>query len=261
MSQDYKLLRSASRAAVRLAAERPRVTEGRTHSKRFLRSAVGLLFALGVSSSPGGAETLESVLARIDREAGTFRDLTARLQKTTHTAVLNDTSQESGTVWIKRSGARDLIMRIEFTEPNPRALGFEGSKGQIYYPKIQTVQIYDLGKNRSLVDQFLLLGFGTSGRDVAKNYTMKVIGEETVGGEECTHLELTPKSSEVLQYIQKVELWIPHTAGHPVQQKILQPGGDYMLIAYSEMQWNPRLQEGAFRLNLPKGVKREYPQK
>ena len=228
---------------------------------KLLRTAVGLLFALGVVGPAGGADTLESVLARMDREAGTFRDMTARLQKITYTAVLNDTSQESGTVWIKRSGARDLIMRIEFTGPNPRALGFEGSKGQIYYPKIQTVQIYDLGKNRSLVGQFLLLGFGTSGRDVAKNYTMKVIGQETAGAEKCARLELTPKSSEVLQYIQKVELWIPETAGHPVQQKILQPGGDYMLIAYSEMQWNPRLQEGAFRLNLPQGVKREYPQK
>lgn len=228
---------------------------------KLLRAAVGLLLALGVSGPLGGAEPLESVLARMDREAGTFRDLTARLQKTTHTAVLNDTSQESGTLWIKRSGARDLIMRIEFTEPNPRALAFEGSSGQIYYPKIQTVQIYNLGKNRSLVDQFLLLGFGTPGRDVAKNYTMRVLGQETVGADNCTRLELTPKSSEVLQYIQKVELWIPETAGHPVQQKILQPGGDYMLIAYSQIQWNPQLQEGAFRLNLPKGVKREYPQK
>ena len=33
---------------------------------------------------------------------------------------------------------------------------------QIYYPKSNTVEEYDLGKERAMIDQFLLLGFGSS---------------------------------------------------------------------------------------------------
>ena len=222
---------------------------------------LAFLLAGGLSRPLAAADTLEAVLARMDKEAAGFRDLSAQLKKTSYTAVLNDNSQESGAVWIKRSRPRGLTMKVEFSGPNERALGFENSQGQIYYPKIQTVQIFDLGKSRRLVDQFLLLGFGTSGKEAAKNYQLAVGGQEVAAGQKCTRLELVPKSSEVLQHLQKVELWIPENAGHPVQQKFFQRGGDYTVIIYTDLKLNPALPETSFRLNLPKGVKREYPQK
>jgi outer membrane lipoprotein-sorting protein len=207
------------------------------------------------------AETLDAVLARMDQEAAAFHDLNGQLVKTTYTAVLNDTSKEAGEVWIQRAGRRDMRMRIEFTGANPRAIEFHASKAEIYYPKIRTVQVYDLGKSRSLIDQFLLLGFGTPGRELSKGYKMKVIGEDAAGGQACTRLQLTPVSQEVLKYVTQVELWIPLDAGHPVQQRFLQPGGDFVLIAYSGIRLNPNLPETSFRLDLPKDVKVEYPQK
>jgi hypothetical protein len=40
-----------------------------------------------------------------------------------------------------------------------------------------------------------------------------------------------------------------------------QPGGDYSLATYTKMQINVNIPESVVKLNLPKGVKREYPQK
>ena len=34
------------------------------------------------------------------------------------------------------------------------------------YPKLKTVQEIDLGKRTDLIDQFLLVGFGTSGQEL-----------------------------------------------------------------------------------------------
>ncbi|MEN6603067.1 MAG: hypothetical protein ABFD86_11690, partial [Bryobacteraceae bacterium] len=57
-----------------------------------------------------------------------------------------------------------------------------------------------------------------------------------------------------------VDLWISAANGQPVQQKFLEPSGDYNLIAYSNVQLDVNISDQAF--NLPtKGVKREYPQK
>lgn len=221
---------------------------------------VAFVFAICSPALTVRAETVEAVLARMDRAAVSFRDMTAQFKKSTFTAVLNDTSEESGAVWLKRS-RRSVAMRTEIGQPEPRSIGLEDNNGEIYYPKINTVQIYDLGKERGLVDQFLLLGFGSSGKELARSYTVKVAGEEVVEGRETARLELFPKSAKVLEQIKKVELWIPLDAGYPVRQRILQPGGDFYLISYSDIKINPNLSDNEFRLKLPPGVKKDYPQK
>lgn len=216
--------------------------------------------AVAVAVAAAGAEDLSAVLDRLDREAASFRDLTAQVRKASFTAVLKETNQETGAVWMKRAGGR-VLMKVEITEPDPRSLALEGTTAQIYYPKIRTVQIYDLGKSRALLDQFSLLGFGTPRRELERNYRIRLGGEEVVEGRRTVRLELTPKSEKVRQQVEKVELWIPTDAGYPVQQRFLQPGGDYYLIRYADVRRNTGLSDAACRLNLPRDVRREYPQK
>lgn len=218
------------------------------------------LLLLSVAAGLASAEPLDQVLARMDKEAAIFRQMTAKFTRTDFTAVLNDTRQESGVMWMRKSGKK-LEMRGEFTGQDARSFGFRDSKGQLFYPKINTVQIYDLGRQRSLLDQFLLLGFGSSGSEIARNYSIKVAGEEAVGGRRTTRIELVPKSQQVMDQIQKVYLWIPDNAGHPVQQQFMQPGGNYNKVVYSDIQINPNLPDSDFQLNLPPGVKKEYPQR
>ncbi len=225
-----------------------------------MRAIPVLLCLMGVASAAASAETLDQVLARMDKEATGFRQMTARFTKTNFISVLNDTTSESGSLWMKKSGKK-IEMRGEIAGTDTRSFGFRDNKGEIYYPKINTVQIYDLGKERSLVDQFLLLGFGSSGKDIAKTYSMKVAGEEVLDGRKTTRLELIPKSRQMLEQIQKVYLWIPENAGHPVQQQFLQPGGNYYKVVYSDVQINPNLPDREFALKLPAGVKKDYPQR
>lgn len=196
----------------------------------------------------------------MDHEAAAFKSVTGTLKKITFTAVLNDTATETGRMWLKRSG-RALVMRTDIEQPDARSIGIEDTRAEIYYPKINTVQIYDLGKERALVDQFLLLGFGSPGKDLPQSYKISLAGEETVEGVRASHLELIPKNPKVLEQIRKVELWIPLESGHPVQQRFMQPGGDYYLVTYSDLKLNSGLPDTAFRLKFPAGVKKEYPQK
>jgi outer membrane lipoprotein-sorting protein len=220
-----------------------------------------ILVALLVAAlMPAMADSAQDLLARMDRDAAGFHEITAKLKKTEFTAVVDDLSVESGQMWLRRAG-RAITMRVEIAQPQPKSVGVEDDKAEIYYPKLNTVQIYDLGKAGALVDQFLVLGFGSSGQDLLKNYAVTLGGEETVNGQRTTRLDLVPKSAKVLEQIQKVQLWIPPGAGYPVQQKIFEPGGNYYLFTYSDIKLNPGLPESAFRLKLPAGVHKEYPQK
>lgn len=230
-------------------------------SKRIDMIMKALAQILLAAALPLSAETAPDVLARMDAEAPAFHQITAKLKKTEFTEVLNDTTVEAGNFWLRRTN-RGIVMRTEFTTPkNQRAVGVEGNRAEIYYPNINTVQIYDLGKFGSLVDQFLVLGFGNSGKEIGKSYTVTLGGEETVGGQKTSRLELIPRSEKVRGQFDRIELWIPLKAGHPVQQRLNQPNGNYYLFTYTDIKLNPSLPVADFRLTLPAGAKKEYPQK
>jgi len=222
------------------------------------RLVLSCLLVLSPSARP--AEPLAAVLAKLDTSAATFRGATAKLTRIRHTAIINDDSQEHGTFRMLRSG-RQVTVLIEFGEPDPKTYFFRDRKGEIYYPKLALVQEYDLGKYRTLVDQFLLLGFGSSGKDLARGYTIQIAGEEKVGGAAAVHLQLTPKSAEVAEKLKLAELWISPDGASTLQQKFLERSGDYTLVRYADLKLNPDIPADSLRLNLPPGVKRESPMK
>ena len=117
-----------------------------------------------------------------------------------------------------------------------------------------------MSKFRDLLEQFFLLGFGTSRASLLASYNVRLVGPDTVNGQKTECLELIPKSKEVLQHLTKLEMWVGDN-GYPLQQKFYLPGGDYELATYSDMKINPDLPDSALKLKLPKNVKKEYPQR
>lgn len=207
------------------------------------------------------AETLDQVRARMDASAAAFQSLQADVEKTTYTAVIRDKQVESGTFLLKKVKPGDLRVRMEISQPDKKSIALSRSKYEIYLPKISTVQEFNLGKYRNLVDQFLLLGFGTPTRELMKGYEMKVLGAEMLDGKNTTKIELTPKSETVREHLRRVEMWIPPNDGNPIQQKFYQPSGDYFLSTYTNVKVNAPIADKELALALPKGVKREQPQK
>lgn len=208
------------------------------------------------------AAAAPDVLTRVDQAASGFKSVAAEIRQVYHVAVINDDTVDIGVIRLKRTRSRQYKMLIDISKPDAKTITLEGRKAEVFYPKINTVQEYDLDKNqRGLVDQFLLLGFGSTSKELVGAYTIRAVGAETIAGEASTHLELTPKSREVLQHLTKVDLWLSDAKGYPVQQKFLLPGGDYRMVTYKNVKINTDLPDSALKLLLPRGVKRETPQK
>ena len=205
--------------------------------------------------------SLSATLARMDEAAAQFKGLQADVQKTAHTAVMNEDSVDAGTIVVKRPKPNDIRVLFDFKPPNPRQVLIAGVKVDIYYPGINTEQEYNLGKSRSLVEQFMLLGFGSNSKDLESAYSIRLGGPETVAGQKATRLELIPKSQEVLAHLKRVDLWISDAMSIAVQQKLYEPGGDYLLATYTNIKLRANLPDSAVKMDLPKSVKREYPQK
>lgn len=208
------------------------------------------------------AADLDAVLANMDKASSGFQSMQAGVRWVKYTALVDDETTEEGTIIVRRAKNKGVDLLIEFQKPYPYYLAIQGTKVEIYRPKIAEVQEYDLSKKREMLDQALLLGFGTAGKFLSENYNVKLIGEEQAAGHDTVKLELVPKSPEMLKNIPRIEMWISKAAWQPVQQKMWQPAkGDYRLYTYTNIKPNPTLQDKAFQLKIPKGVKRVYPQR
>jgi outer membrane lipoprotein-sorting protein len=211
------------------------------------------------------AQVSPELLQRFDAGAARFQSMSASVTYITHTEVLNEDSTETGQVLMKKVAAGEVQGLINFTAPNQRSVTFEKRRVQVYYPKINTLQIYDLERHGEQLDKFLMIGFGTSGSELAKDYSMTVVGVEPLKGQpgvQCMHLELIPKAGEAREYVKKLELWIPeHGDPYPMLEKITEPSGDSRTITYNDLKINPQLQPDALKLKLPPGVKTERPGK
>ncbi len=208
-------------------------------------------------TSPQTNWTVDNVLKQLDSQAGEFHSLTADFERTKVTVVVDDKSTESGQIFVRR----DDKMRIEMLQPDPRTILRDGDNFYIYNPKIHRVEEYNLGKKKSLVDQFLLLGFGTSGGELRKSYLVTLEGEETLDNRKVVLLELTPKSDEVRNQFSKIELWIDESTWLTAQQKFYETGsGDYFIIRYKNIARNVPIADPRFKPHWPHGTAHVKPQ-
>lgn len=203
-----------------------------------------------------GRWTIEGVLGMMDRAAQDFRTLTADIEHIKYTAVVKDTSTETGHIFVRR----DEKMRIEINKPDPRVILREGDNLFVFNPKINRVEEYNLGKNRAMVDQYVLLGFGTKGENIRKGYLVSIVGEEELDNKKTVLLELTPKSDAIRNQISKIQMWVDQASWLPVQQKFFEAGsGDYFLFHYTNEMKNLKIADGKFKQDWPKSATRIKP--
>lgn len=219
--------------------------------------AVSFFSITDAFATPQTSGTLDNVLKQMDAQAANFHSLTADLERTKVTVVVNDKSVETGRIFVRS----DDKMRIEVTQPDARTILRDGDTFYIYNPKIHRVEEYNLGKKKSVVDQFLLLGFGTSGSSLKESYTVTLKGEETLDNRKVLLLELLPKTDEVRKQLSKIQLWLDESTWLPAQQQFFETGsGDYFIIRYRNLNRNVRIPDNEFKPHWPHGTTKVQPQ-
>jgi len=200
--------------------------------------------------------TLESVFHQMDTEAKDFHSVSADIERTKVTVVVNDRSTETGTIQVR--GDR---MLLELKAPDPRTVLRTGDTLFVYHPGLKRVEEYNLGKNRALLDQFLLLGFGTDSGEMKKAYLVTLLKEDKIDDHKTVQLELTPKLEAVRSQISKIQIWLDEASWLPVQQEFFEAGsGDYSIVKYSKIVRNPNLSDAQFKPHWPKGTEKIKPQ-
>ncbi len=220
-----------------------------------IKLLIPVLCAFAAASSIQ-AESVESVLSRMDQAAPLFHGMSANVEMTTYTKIISDTTVDNGILRIQRQAGKGTRAILDFSgEKDAREIAFLGNLIRIYYPNLKLYQDYDVGKNSDVLNQFLLLGFGSSGKELSENYEITAAGSENVAGQETTKLLLIPKSQKVKDRLGRIEMWIPNGAGYPIQQQFYEPSGNFRKVTYSQIKINPPM-KGTLELKLPSGAKK-----
>jgi outer membrane lipoprotein-sorting protein len=200
--------------------------------------------------------TLESVFSELDSHAASFHGLSADVDRTKVTVVVNDHSNNPGTILVQ--GEK---MLLQMKPPDARTVLRTGDTLYVYTPGLTRVEEYDLGKNRALVDEFMLLGFGTRGRQLQQSYQVTLAGEPSVDDKKTVELELIPKSQGVKNQFSKIQIWYDPVTWLPIQQEFYENGsGDYSIVHYSNVVKNPKIDDSQFKPHWPKGTEKIKPQ-
>lgn len=215
-------------------------------------SVVLCLLPISLASS----QTADAVLGRMDKAAAGFHAVSANVQLKTYTAILKDTTLEHGTFKMQRKGSEVRAILDFSSEADSRIIGIMGKLVGIYYPTRNLYQSFDVGKNVDVLNQFLLLGFGSSGKDLAHSYAVSAVGQEKIADRQTTKLLLEPKDPEVRKKLSRIEIWVPDDAAYPVQQEFYAPEGNYRIVTYKDVQLNPPI-KGKLELKVPSGVKKQ----
>ncbi len=192
--------------------------------------------------------SLQDVLHQMDETAAKFRTAQASFTWIQYNKVIDDIADtQKGKIYFRRSG-KDIQMAADITEPSAKQLIFSEGRIQVYQPQMDQVDIYDAGAHREEFESFLVLGFGGSGDDMLKSFTVKFLGNEKIGGTDTAKLDLIPKSEKVKQNFSHIVLWIDLQRGISIQQQLFETSGDYRLAKYSDIQVNQKISDNVFKL-------------
>jgi len=214
-----------------------------------LRSSTALPFPRKGKLPPD----LSEILSRMNDAAKRLKTLTANLEYTKVTVLVNDKSTEQGRLFFRKGKTPEV--RIEMQQPESKVILFKKNKAEIYLPKINQVQEYSLEQKSDLVEEFLLLGFGAETGELRKSYTIKYLKEEEVGGDTTAVLELIPRKESLASQLTKIQMWVSEDSWTPAQQQFFEPSGDYLIARYTAVKINLRFPPSTFELPPAAGAK------
>ncbi|HUV13672.1 MAG TPA: outer-membrane lipoprotein carrier protein LolA [Acidobacteriota bacterium] len=220
-----------------------------------IRGLISFLAVAVTSSVFGyGQITLDEILENMDRVGADLKSMRAGLQQKKWTDILEEYDEGESGRFLFLKDKQGIYLRKDIDDPTTNFLVIKEGTVLFYQPSIKQAQEYKMGRHKDKAE-FLLLGFGSDQATLAETYDISFKGEEEIGGQKTYQLELKPKSEQVAAFFSRIELWIDGEKWVPIQQKLVEPTQDHLLIRFEDLELNPKLSKGDFNVKLPKDVR------
>lgn len=198
---------------------------------------------------------LDTVLHHMDEASTRFQSAEADFRWDLYERVVKQTTTQNGSIYFLRKGtptSSSTEMGAKIAPPSARFLEYKGGKLRIFDPVANHLQLLKAGDRQAMYESFLTLGFGGSGKDLAKAWTITYQGTEplTDGNSkiDTAKLDLVSKDSGVRNMFTHITIWIDPTRGISLKQQFFTPSEDQKIAFYSHIRYNQKVDTGTFAL-------------
>ncbi len=184
---------------------------------------------------------LDAVIRQLDAASAKFKSAEADFQWDFYERVVKQTTTQHGSIYFKKNGA-NLEMGAKVNPPGAKFFSFKDGKLAVFDPGTHDLKIFTAGKNKAQYESFLTLGFGGSGSELVKAWTVTYVGTEPLsdGGTTITtsKLDLVSKDPNVRNMFTHIVIWVDLTRGISLKQQFFTPSEDYKTTTYTNIRYN-----------------------
>jgi outer membrane lipoprotein-sorting protein len=208
---------------------------------QFAASALVFAAAFGLAAQPK-ADRLQEVLSQMDAASRNFHSAEADIRKEHFEKLVSDTSTDTGTVYFLRGGSSTQF-GAKFNPPDAKTVEYKDGKGRLYTAGTNHIDEFSAsGDNQAKFETFVTLGFGGSGVDLRKQWTITDQGSEQMkdggGLVSVEKLDLVSKDPSVRANYSHVTIWIDPVRDVTLKQEFFAPGGNTDTAIYSNIRLN-----------------------
>jgi hypothetical protein len=236
------------------------------HSRVFASSLILAAFLAIGSVSPAQSKSgnLPGVLSQLNSASTKFTSAQADLRQEIFTKALNDTETQIGQIYFQRkSGTIQMGMKVLPPDAKPgtapaQIIQFKEGKLQVLNTGTSQIDEFSAtGKNQSLAETMMTLGFGGSGTDLQKAWNITDQGPETLkdGNQsvQTEKLDLVSKDANIRNNYSHITVWIDPTRDVSLKQTLFEAQGgtatgDTRTVYYFNIRVNQSVDTGAFAI-------------
>jgi hypothetical protein len=218
----------------------------------------GLEQPLNAQAKPGG---LASVLAQMNTASANFTNAQADLRQELYTKAIHNTEAQNGQIYfVHHDGA--IRMGMDLLAPDAASGSapvtvVHYQSGVLQVLTVGTNQIDQFpatGKNQATAETMMTLGFGVSGHDLEKAWTITDDGREKLedGGKpvEVEKFDLVSKDPAIRKIYSHITIWVDPVRDVPLKQISFDASsGDTRTVIYSNIRLNQSFNSGYLDIN------------
>lgn len=198
---------------------------------------------------------LDTVLRQMDEASTRFKSAQADFRWDLYERVVKQTTTQNGTIYFLKN-TPSLQMGAVIQPPSAKFLEFKSGKLRVFDPGSDHLTEINAGANQAQYESFLTLGFGGSGKDLAKAWTVTDVGNENLSDGDktitTTKLDLVSKDPKVRDMFTHIAIWVDPTRGISLKQQFFTPSEDQRTAVYTHIRYNQKVDTAPFTIKTDK---------
>ena len=189
---------------------------------------------------------LDEVLRQMDAASLKFQSAEANFHWDLYEKVVQQvTTQQAGTIYFKKNDSK-TVMGAKMTSPTVKLIDYKDGLLRLF--DVPTDHLTIVHSKGNQMESFLTLGFGGSGKDLAKAWTISDLGMETIGGVETAKMDLVSKDPSVRTNISHVTVWVDPVRDVSLKQVFYLVSEDYRTAVYTDIRYNEKVDEKPYQI-------------